>query len=207
MEKRQKLYEELNLYEGRETALLIDTHRYLDLLPCNQVELKSMGYLDLNIIQQLLQNSNLPLNISLQLVNQQLNISNTQSTSSSINTGPLSTSGNNNSGANAINGTHTQQTNLLSNDDLLSSNSQNVEQKSKFLVPDSNQMLPFKPLRNVHAAPPALSIPTMIPPLLSPTGMHHGSNLFAFPTMIIDFIKRLPPPYCFNVTLYYFSKF
>jgi hypothetical protein len=183
MEKRKNLYDELNLCEGRETALLIDTYKYLDLMPCNNIELKSMGYLDLSLIQKLMQNSNLPLNVSLQLINQELN------SQTNISTGvTVSSTSSRGSGSISITNGHHQQAN---ND-----NSKITDNKSKFLTPDSSQMLPFKPLRNPHSTP---SIPTLIPPLLSPNGIHQGSNLFAFPTMIIDFIKRLPPPYCFNV--------
>ena len=188
MEKRKNLYEELNLYEGRETALLVDTFKYMDLMPCNQIELKSMGYLDLSLIQKLMHTSNLPLNVSLQLINQQLNAQ------SSVSTGGTSSLTSSSGGTGGITNGHHQQANSDDGPNI-------IDNKSKFITPDSSQMLPFKPLRNTHATP---SIPTLIPPLLSPNGIHQGSNLFAFPTMIIDFIKRLPPPYCFNVRLHFY---
>ncbi len=179
IEKRSKLFEDLNLNDGKETALVIDTYKFLDLLPCNQNELKSMGYSDLNLIQQLLQNSNLPLNVALQLINQQLNLTNGQSSSSSS----------------TCTTTTTTTTTTSSNDDLLST-SQSSEFKSKYPTPDMTQMIPYKAVRSSQPSPSPAT--PLIPPLLSPTSMHQSS--FAFPTMIIDLIKRLPPPYCYNVS-------
>lgn len=35
---------QLQEFEGKETALLIDRYKYMDLYPCSQMELKALGY-------------------------------------------------------------------------------------------------------------------------------------------------------------------
>ncbi|UJR32024.1 hypothetical protein I4U23_019492 [Adineta vaga] len=45
--RRAALYSELNELEGRETLLLIDRYRFLNLLPCSNDELKLLGYKDM----------------------------------------------------------------------------------------------------------------------------------------------------------------
>jgi len=35
---------QLDEFEGKETALLIDRYKYADLYPCTQSELKALGY-------------------------------------------------------------------------------------------------------------------------------------------------------------------
>ncbi len=46
--KRQKFYESTqNTNDWSETILLIDRYKYMDLLPCSQNELKSIGYKDI----------------------------------------------------------------------------------------------------------------------------------------------------------------
>ena len=39
------LCEQVQEFEGKETALLIDRYKYLDLLPCSDSELKAIGYM------------------------------------------------------------------------------------------------------------------------------------------------------------------
>jgi cleavage stimulation factor subunit 3 len=42
--RRLNIYEDLNELEGRETLLLIDRYKFLNLLPCSNDELKLLGY-------------------------------------------------------------------------------------------------------------------------------------------------------------------
>ncbi|CAF0806537.1 unnamed protein product [Didymodactylos carnosus] len=42
--RRNQLYQELNEFDGKETLLLIDRYKFLNLLPCNYDELKILGY-------------------------------------------------------------------------------------------------------------------------------------------------------------------
>lgn len=42
--RRLKTCEHLRELQGRETALLIDRYRFLDLFPCSESELRSLGY-------------------------------------------------------------------------------------------------------------------------------------------------------------------
>jgi cleavage stimulation factor subunit 3 len=44
--------ENLKEYEGKETAQLIDRYKFLDLFPCTQPELKSVGYHEISAITQ-----------------------------------------------------------------------------------------------------------------------------------------------------------
>ena len=39
-------------FEGKDTALLIDRYKYLDLFPCSQSELKALGYYVSNLVNQ-----------------------------------------------------------------------------------------------------------------------------------------------------------
>uniref|UniRef100_A0A158QHI6 Suf domain-containing protein n=1 Tax=Rodentolepis nana TaxID=102285 RepID=A0A158QHI6_RODNA len=45
--RRLKSIETVKEFQGRETALLIDRYRFLDLYPCSESELRSLGYRDL----------------------------------------------------------------------------------------------------------------------------------------------------------------
>ncbi|KAL3317779.1 Cleavage stimulation factor subunit 3 [Cichlidogyrus casuarinus] len=45
--RRLKALEEFKEFQGHETSLLIDRYRFLDLFPCSQSELTSLGYRDL----------------------------------------------------------------------------------------------------------------------------------------------------------------
>ncbi|XP_076467376.1 cleavage stimulation factor subunit 3-like [Babylonia areolata] len=52
--RRAQTIEKVQEYEGKETALLIDRYKYLDLLPCSDSELRAIGYMDLlrhNVVQ------------------------------------------------------------------------------------------------------------------------------------------------------------
>ncbi|XP_064627330.1 cleavage stimulation factor subunit 3-like [Lineus longissimus] len=42
--RRAQVIEKLQEFEGKETALLVDRYRYLDLYPCSTSELKALGY-------------------------------------------------------------------------------------------------------------------------------------------------------------------
>lgn len=42
--RRLKSIESVKEFQGRETALLIDRYRFLDLFPCSESELRSLGY-------------------------------------------------------------------------------------------------------------------------------------------------------------------
>ncbi|GAB6030297.1 Cleavage stimulation factor subunit 3 [Chamberlinius hualienensis] len=46
--RRAAVIERLQEFEGRETALLVDRYKYLDLYPCTQQELRSIGFKDLS---------------------------------------------------------------------------------------------------------------------------------------------------------------
>lgn len=48
--RRSAVLDNLKEYEGKETAQLIDRYKYLDLFPCTQPELKSVGYHEINSI-------------------------------------------------------------------------------------------------------------------------------------------------------------
>lgn len=39
-----KILFQLQEYEGKETAQLVDRYKFLDLYPCSSIELKSIGY-------------------------------------------------------------------------------------------------------------------------------------------------------------------
>ena len=43
--RRAQTIEKVQEFEGKETALLIDRYKYMDLLPCSESELKAIGYL------------------------------------------------------------------------------------------------------------------------------------------------------------------
>lgn len=42
--RRLAAFEEVKEYQGKETALLIDRYRFLDLFPCSETELRALGY-------------------------------------------------------------------------------------------------------------------------------------------------------------------
>ena len=48
--RRSAILENLKEYEGKETAQLIDRYKFLDLFPCTQPELKSVGYHEISSI-------------------------------------------------------------------------------------------------------------------------------------------------------------
>ncbi|KAL7036048.1 hypothetical protein ACKWTF_008672 [Chironomus riparius] len=48
--RRSAVLENLKEYEGKETAQLIDRYKFLDLFPCTQPELKSVGYHEISSI-------------------------------------------------------------------------------------------------------------------------------------------------------------
>ena len=50
--RRSAVLENLKEYEGKETAQLIDRYKFLDLFPCTQPELKSVGYHEISAITQ-----------------------------------------------------------------------------------------------------------------------------------------------------------
>ncbi len=41
---------QLKEFEGKETAQLVDRYKFLDLFPCGVVELRSIGYSDVNVL-------------------------------------------------------------------------------------------------------------------------------------------------------------
>ncbi|KAK7107878.1 cleavage stimulation factor subunit 3-like [Littorina saxatilis] len=52
--RRAQTIEKVQEFEGKETALLIDRYKYLDLMPCSDSELRAIGYLALikqNVVQ------------------------------------------------------------------------------------------------------------------------------------------------------------
>lgn len=51
--RRLKTIESVKEFQGRETALLIDRYRFLDLFPCSESELRSLGYRVSSISHQL----------------------------------------------------------------------------------------------------------------------------------------------------------
>lgn len=46
--RRSAVLENLQEYEGKETAQLVDRYKFLDLYPCTSIELKSIGYTETN---------------------------------------------------------------------------------------------------------------------------------------------------------------
>lgn len=42
--RRSSVLENLKEFEGKETAQLVDRYKFLDLFPCTETELKSIGY-------------------------------------------------------------------------------------------------------------------------------------------------------------------
>lgn len=120
--KRQKVFESLQNTELNECTLMVDRYKYFDLLPCNQNELKAIGYKDIPA--------------KLQSMGQQ----------------------------NAAN---------LAAQGSESYSAANDAKKAKYPVPDTSQMLPYKPVRN-------------------------GIGVFPFPPAVTDLVKRLPPPSTFE---------
>lgn len=49
-------YWQVQEFEGKETALLIDRYKYLDLLPCSENELRAIGYMVSNMFHFLKDN-------------------------------------------------------------------------------------------------------------------------------------------------------
>jgi cleavage stimulation factor subunit 3 len=98
--KRQKVFESMQNGELNECTLMVDRYKYFDLLPCNQNELKAIGYKDIPV---------------------KLATVSSSGQQSSIN-------------------------NLLISPDEFSFSAVNEAKKLKYPVPDSSQMLPYKPV-------------------------------------------------------------
>jgi cleavage stimulation factor subunit 3 len=133
--KRQKAFESMqNVTESNECILMVDRYKYFDLLPCNQNELKAIGYKDI------------PVKMPSVALGQQSNSNN-----------------------------------VSSNPTEYSLSAANEARKAKYPVPDTSQMLPYKPVRN--------GLPVM----------HSiAGGVFPFPPSVTDLVKRLPPPSTFE---------
>ena len=46
--RRSSVLEKIKEFEGKETAQLVDRYKFLDLYPCNSVELRSIGYIEVS---------------------------------------------------------------------------------------------------------------------------------------------------------------
>ena len=103
--KQQKVFESMQNNGAnemlKECTLMVDRYKYFDLLPCNQNELKAIGYKDIPVKLA-----------SVASAGQQSNINNL----------------------------------LLNSTDEFSLSAVNEAKKLKYPVPDSSQMLPYKPV-------------------------------------------------------------
>lgn len=86
----------------------------------------------------------------------------------------------------------------------------NDQKKSKYPVPDVNQMLPFKPIRNAsmliknkNEYKIKINFNTgfiCLIKLIVPGMMHSiAGGIFPFPPAVTELVKRLPPPTAFDV--------
>lgn len=159
----------MNQSEERQTLFLIDRYKFMNLYPCNQIELKALGYKDSN------NNGLLPL-IPQNMSNSTSLATNLALTNASI-ASLAPTKGKSFSGEDIINQPLFETT--------LSSNpfSNSIITRPRYSVPDVSKMYPFKQNRN------SLSSLQPVP----------GGGLFLFPSIFADMIKRLPPPTCFDV--------
>jgi len=159
--KRQKLFEEMGQYEGRETTLLIDRYKFGNMLPCDAAELKSMGYKDLH--SGFLSAPNVP--------------------AASISSPQM---------ANSFSLSKFEDLSLVpSSAPTTSDNLSGSITKKAYPVPDTSKMLPFKAIPPANKLSPAPVFSAPIPGGVFPTSMQN-------PTVIIDVLKRLPPPFCFD---------
>lgn len=130
IELRNQTYEELNQLEDRQTSLIIDRYKFLNLYPCSLNELKLIGYNESCF--QTIGNTN-------------------QSVCNQINTASLINTLNNNLNIN------NDEMATIKNDKTSDLNAHNPFSKlaskklTRFPVPDVNKMLPFKPNRNAFS--------------------------------------------------------
>lgn len=125
IEKRNQTYEEINQLDERQTQLIVDRYKFMNLYPCSVSELKLLGYKDRNLVS---------------------------SSSSALTTSQIaSTSSNNLNSLISDESTKVQHEKAY---DLNSYNpfSRLASRKSsRYPVPDVNKMFPFKPNRNAFS--------------------------------------------------------
>lgn len=123
-------------FEGKETALLIDRYKYLDLYPCQVPELKAIGHKD--VVKQM-------------------------------------------TAVGAVTEVETAKTTVDADEET---------KKSKYPMPDTLQMLPFKP--RINPPPDAHVVP---------------GGIFPAPPIATELMARIPPPFCFGGPFVIIDKF
>ena len=131
-QKRNEAYEEFGQNDERQTLFLIDKYKFMNIYPCNQFELKSLGYKDSN------------------------NNTYLQSACASSNSGQTSSSLTGSREQTNTNGVGDEIT-FNSNEQFLEANLSNPFSKlasknlSGFPAPDISKMLPFKSNKNAFS--------------------------------------------------------
>jgi hypothetical protein len=184
--------------ETIQNTLMIDRYRYLDLLPCNFNELKSAGYRSFVQANTQMSSSQQTNNINNPTMNNNISVP--------LNIA-LNQSGNKMPSITAILNLSTL---FLNNASLVQAEQAiatvNEIKKSKFPVPDTSQMLPYKPVR-ATCEPSFLILfckgkqkVLLFFFILDPSILHPLSGgVFPFPPPVADLVKRLMPPNMFEV--------
>lgn len=172
LKKREQVYEDVNQLEERQTLLLIDRYKFMNVYPCSQRELKLLGYSDINNKNYTLLTSGTSLMANLALTNASLT-TNGNSNAIQIKDGkPFSDDLN----------YQQQGQNEVTQHSINPFNSRPIVVTQRYPVPDISKMYPFKPNRSTLNG-------------LQPVP---GGGMFLFPSVFADLIKRLPPPSSFN---------
>jgi hypothetical protein len=164
--------------DERHTLLLIDRFKFLNLYPCNSVELKSIGYKEANNLQSTAAGIGLANCSSALTGTLSAAVSKVTSSPSPPSSPTVDDASNNSNG-------HKDKKHIF--EKCRSANPFNSQMltRTRFPTPDLAKMYPFKPNRSGTITSSLQPIP--------------GCGLFMFPSIFADLIKRLPPPSSFNV--------
>ena len=163
------MLDDLNQPYERETKLLIDRYKFMNLYPCSKFELKSIGYKDLN--------NNFAYNLVPGFKAGESLTSTLALANVSVATLGPTKEKNFSTAKEDVTATQTLETSVSANPF-----NRNIITRPRYPEPDTSKMYPFKQKRdNITALQP-------VP----------GGGLFLYPSICADIIKRLPPPSCFN---------
>ena len=181
-EKRDRIYDFLGDMDDKATLFQIDRYKFMNLLPCSALELKSLGYNDLNNNPQNLHYSAMPFSPEKAVRFQK---ENSVSPPSKPSQAPVTSRSSQRSRAAAAAGkTSGPKVEAIDPLEFIATPFKCIAKNRPELPgPNLEKMFPFKPNTN------SLSSLQPVP----------GCSMFLYPSIFSEVLKRLPPPNCFDV--------
>ena len=184
-EKRDRIYDIFGDLDEKATLFQIDRYKFMNLIPCSTLELKSLGYNDLNTNPQNLHYAMTPFSPEKAIRNQKEKSVSPQSKSQvSVTSSRGSQRAQRAAERNAALKAEVQKS-INPLDHIPTPFKSLVKERPGLSTPNTEKMFPFKSNTN------SLSGLQPIP----------GCSLFLYPSIFSEVLKRLPPPNCFDVSL------